>query len=391
MPDFGSQSQMIDYRCLLSSCAALDEALALRIFKMVLRAALRLLFLRGTNPFESLKNEADLLLVSSHNRQDLLEDLDVWCAWTDKCIHRVHIRANAQIRVHVPGLGEWSRARDMVSQARQHLGFEVGALGKLFLTLRALEARKYFEQLRGSCLRETAVVVSHMEMQLYENIVVQVAKLNGCKTYAMQHGFYSDDGAKISASAVNPVNYLASVAHIFLAWGSETIREVRPYMDCEFAIVGKPASIVSWHSESRPAGQNGVLVLLDSKINQSMNQALLDKVLNESGSDQAVYVITHPDDDTHYSGYFRTVGHNEVDPDRVIGLNSSALIQYGVAGYRVLCHSCSRLLQGANSPVSGTASSSEMLLVDDIPQAYWRQFIRCGASESVRKLDGQTT
>lgn len=379
---------MIDYRCLLSSCAALDGVSSLRIFKLVLKAASRLFFFRATNPFETLEDEADLLLVSSHNRQDLLEDLDVWCARTDKSIHRVHIGANERIGVYVPGLGEWSGARDMVSQAKRHLGFKLGALGGLFLSLRALEARKYFGQLRRNRVRETAVVFSHMEMQLYENIVVQVAKLDGCRTFALQHGFYSDNGAKISASAVNPVNYLASVAHTFLAWGSETIREVRPYINCEFVIVGKPASIVNGHGESTPAGRNGVLVLLDSKINQPMNQALLDKVLSESGTDQAVYVINHPDDDTHYAGDFRNVGHNEVDPDKVIGLNSSALIQYGVAGHRVLCHSDSRLLKGANSPVSGARSSNELVLVDT-PQAYWRQFIQCSASESIHKLDGQ--
>lgn len=380
---------MIDCRCLLSSCAALDGASFLRIFKLVLKAASRLFFFSATNPFESLKDEADLLLVSSHNRQDLLDDLNVWCALTDKSIHRVHIRANERIGVYVPGLGEWALARDMVRQAKRHLGFELGAFGELFLSLRALEACKYFWQLRRNCVRETAVVFSHMEMQLYENIVVQVAKLDGCRTFAMQHGFYSDDGAKISASAINPVNYLASVAHTFLAWGSKTIREVRPYIECEFAIVGKPASIVYGHSEIAPAGQNGILVLLDSKINKSTNQALLDKVLNELGSDQAVAVITHPDDDTRYLGNFRTVGHNEVVPDKVIGLNSSALIQYGVAGYRVLCYADSRLLNGANMPVANARSSSELVLVDDIPQAYWRQLIQCSASESVHKLDGQ--
>ena len=380
---------MIDYRCLLSSCAALDEASSLRIFKLVVKSISRLFFFRATNPFESLKDDADLLLVSSHNRQDLLEDLDIWCALTHKSINRVHIRANEQISVYFPGLEQWSRAKVMVSQARAHLGFELGALGELFLSLRALEACKYFGQLRRNRVRDTAVVCSHMEMQLYENIVVQVAKLNGCRTFAMQHGFYSNDGAKISASVVNPVNYLANVAHTFLVWGSETVCEVRPYIGCEFAIVGKPASIVKGRSELETARHVGTLVLLDSKINLLMNQELLEKVFRESGSDEAIYVITHPDDDTNYPGDYCTVGHNEVNPDKVIGLNSSALIQYGVAGYRVLCHSGSRLLKGANSSVSGTTSSNELVLVNDIPHSYWRQFIQCSAAESVHKLDVQ--
>jgi hypothetical protein len=353
----------------------------------VLKAASRLFFFRATDPFETLKDDADLLLVSSHNRQDLLEDLNVWCAWTDKSIHRVHIKANERICGYFPGLEQWARAKDMVSQAGRYLGFKLGALGWLFLFLRALEACKYFGQLRRNQVKEATAVFSHMEMQLYENIVVQVANLGGCKTYAMQHGFYSDDGAKISALAVNPVNYLASVAHTFLAWGSESIRAVRPYIGCEFTIVGKPASIVTKHSEPAPSAQYGILVLLDSKINHSMNQVLLDKVLRDSGSDQVVHVIIHPDDDTYYLGDFRIVVHNEVDPDKVIGLNSSALIQYGVAGYRVLCHSGSRLLKGANSPVSATRSFNELVLVDDIPQTYWLQFIHCSASESVHKLD----
>jgi len=133
---------MIDYRCLLSSCWALDGASSLSIFKLVLKAASRLFCFRATNPFGSLEDEADILLISSHHRQDLLEDLDVWCALTNKSIRRIHIRANEGISLYVPGLGDWSRAKDMVSRARQCLGFELGALGGLFLTLRALEACK---------------------------------------------------------------------------------------------------------------------------------------------------------------------------------------------------------------------------------------------------------
>ncbi len=377
---------MINYRCLLSSCAGLDGASSFYIFKLVMKSASRLIFFRATNPFETLKHDADLLLVSSHNRQDLLEDLYVWCELTHRSIHRVHIRANQRIGVYFPGLAQWAHANDMVSQAMRYLGFELGTLGRLFLFLRALEACKYFDQLRRNHVNDITAVFSHMEMQFYENIIVQVANLGGCKTYAMQHGFYSDDGAKISASAVNPVNYLASVAHTFLAWGSESIRAVRPYIGCEFTIVGKPASIVT-NSEQATSDQYGVLVLLDSKINQSMNQVLLDKVLKDSGLDQALHVITHPDDDTHYPGDFRTVGHNEVRPVKVIGLNSSALIQYGVAGYRVLCHSGSRLLKGANSPDFYSNPSNELVLVEDIPQAYWRKFILCSGAESVHKLD----
>jgi hypothetical protein len=382
---------MIDYRCLLSSCAALDGASSLKILKLVLKAAARLFFFYATNPFASLKDDVDLLLLSSHNRKDLLEDLDVWCAQTEKSIHRVHIKANERFGIYFPGLWQWFLAKEMVSQAKGYLEFELGTLGRLFLSLRALEAHKYFEQLHRNDIRKTALVFSHMEMQLYENIVVQVAKLKRCKTYAMQHGFYSDDGAKISASAVNPVNYLANVADTFLAWGSETIREVSPYIDCEFVIVGKPASVVKEHGEITSLDRHGVLVLLDSKINQAMNQALLEKVLKEFGPDQVVNVITHPDDDTHYEGDFCIVCHDEVVPARVIGLNSSALIQYGIQGYRVLIHTGSRLLKAANSPVSGTTPSNELVLITDIPKAYWRQFIHCSGSQSVHKLDSQVT
>jgi hypothetical protein len=109
--------------------------------------------------------------------------------------------------------------------------------------------------------------------------------------------------------------------------------------------------------------------------------------MNEAGKGQAIYVITHPDDDTQYLGDFCTVVHNDVTPNIVIGLNSSALIQYGLAGYRVLCHSNSRLLNGASFSVLGKTSSSELDLVDEIPQIYWKQFIEYTATQSVQKLD----
>ena len=133
---------MIDYRCLLSSCSVLDGASRSNISQLILKAVARLLLLRATNPFDSLDDEADLLLVSSHKRPDLLNDLDAWCAGTEKTIHRVSISANQRIGLYLPGPGEWSRARDMVRQAERHLGFELDALGRLFLSLRALEARR---------------------------------------------------------------------------------------------------------------------------------------------------------------------------------------------------------------------------------------------------------
>ena len=379
---------MIDYRCLLSSCAALDGTSSRRMIKLLFKAAFRLFLFRATNPFESLNDEADLLLVSSHNRPDLLKDLDVWCAGTVKSICRVHIKVNESIGGYFPRLDQVSRARYMVSEAGRHLGFKLSALGWLFLFIRALEACKYSGQLRRNVVSKSAVVFSHMEMQFYENIVVQVARLQGCKTYAMQHGFYSDDGVKISASVVNPVNYLASVAHTFLAWGGGTIHEVKPYMNCDFVVVGKPACLVKGYSKITSTVRRGTLVVLDSKINQYLNQSLLDKVLNEAVDGQAIYVITHPDDDTSYRGDFYTVSHNEVTPVKVIGLNSSALIQYGVTGYRVQCHSSSRLFKGANSTVRGKASPNELILIDDIPQDYWQQYIKYTAAKSINKLDG---
>lgn len=380
---------MIDYRCLLSSCTLLDKLSSFRILKLVLKALVRLLFLCATNPFASIKYDADILLVSSTNRKDLLEDLNVWCTLTRKSIHRVDIRATERIDIYFPSLRDWCLAKDMMNQAKQKLEFDLNAFGRLFIFLRALEACKYFKQLSRKSLRATPVVFSHMEMQFYENIVVQVAKLGACETYAMQHGFYSDDGLQISSSNVNAVNYLASVADNFLAWGSQTTHQVGSYLDCNSIIVGKPASIVKEPTESAPGKQNGVLLLLDSWLNKDLNQTLIDMVIQESRPGEIVYVIHHPDDNTHYKGNFRVVSHNEVSHYKVIGLNSSVLIQYGVAGYWTICHSGSRLLKAMNLPVAGSTPPNKLMLVDDIPQAYWRNFIQHTGSEAVGKLDGQ--
>ena len=381
---------MVDYRCLLSSCSRLDKLGLVDSILLILKSALRLLCWHATNPFKTADTSREILLISSYGRKDLMKDVDTWLDNTRRAIDHKHLEAKNHFGLYLPDTADFQSAKEMVDDALPFLEFALSKSAKVFLYLRALEALKYEKSiLLNFNWPAEKPLVSHMEMQLLENVALQCAKKKGVPTYTMQHGFYSFDGTKLSAQQVNPVNYLASVSEVFLSWGDRTLTEVSPYLQAKTKTVGKPHVLVEDFKESDQPNTK-ILVLLDSSAHQDLNRALLERLKVSEFDQNQVFLIQHPDDHNNYGFPFAHSTHNEFFPSIVIGMHSSALIQYGITGHKLIVYGGSRLLRGAQDhfgqffdlmPIKGHT------FINQIPIDYWKSFIQYHSKEAIEKLD----
>lgn len=151
------------------------------------------------------------------------------------------------------------------------------------LCLYYLEALHNFTDLRPK------MVVFFSEMRPVENALVQWFNQRGVRTVTLQHGLYIDYG---NQPTINRLNYEASCAQTFLAWGDETVELVKRFNPSVEAVVcGAPQISESVEEVEPPC----VYVVFDADLNRDQNRILLSvgKDLGRA-KDLEVVVGLHP-------------------------------------------------------------------------------------------------
>jgi hypothetical protein len=382
---------MIDYRCLLSSSSNLFRIKSINKIGLIIKALVRLIFWKATNLTVALTSR-DILIVSSYHRNDLINDVEYWKKNSRLDLLHIHISPFDTIELYKPKYINLKKAIYLVREIHKHLEFDPSFLGNVFLYIRALEAQKFAEIIMSqNSLIKTEIIISHMESHFYENILLQCANSLDIKTLALQHGFYSFDGIKVSKYSVNSVNYLSSVCFIFLAWGEQSIKEIGLYISSQIKIVGKTNTLVK-SFDTQYCDHDKVLVILGNPVHRPLNVLLIECLKYAGYKKENVVIKHHPTDDYFYQHNYSSQFVDDFCPGLVIGLHSSLLIQYGIAGYPLVLYRGSKLLNGISKkmtlkPYKKLGKIGELGFVTDIPQKYWNSFIGYHSTEAVDRLD----
>jgi hypothetical protein len=113
-------------------------------------------------------------------------------------------------------------------------------------------------------------VLFFAEMRPFENVLVQHYNAKNILTTTLQHGLFIDYGAK---KTINRLNYEASCARQFLAWGEETGQLIQRFNPSVEVVVCGALQIQDQTEEADPPC---VYVVLDADINRNENEILLD-------------------------------------------------------------------------------------------------------------------
>ena len=185
-------------------------------------------------------------------------------------------------RLSFASLRRWSR----VVQAFRYTNSSRSLLNRLLDTLLCMY---YLDVLHAFFKARPKFVVTFAEMRPVENVLVQWFNLQGIKTITLQHGLYIDYG---SQRTINRLNYEASCAQIFLAWGQETVDLVTRFNPSAKAVVCGAPQIAEPSDELAPPC---IYVVFDGDINQEQNRQLL-KVGKELGRELELEIVVglHP-------------------------------------------------------------------------------------------------
>jgi hypothetical protein len=286
-----------------------------------------------------LSSTADFKLIVSYERPDLLRDFDQLVSFLNGKISRVRIVLGSYrpcliaISDIVIAIREYPH---VVQKIEKHLMPSFTQKLITFLAIAEIaKLKRFFEKQ----IRANDTLIFATEMQFYDNILAQVSRSHCLRSFAFQHGFYHDDGLVIEADNINPVNYLAAVCRTALTWGEFSAIALKKYTSQKLVIIGKPTIIVPplrAHEMRERQKRNRVLVILDSVKNRKKNIELLDDL---TSLPDEVCIIPHPDDQEPYLGKrYRVTSHGDSEYDAVFAINSSAAIQYGLAGYKIYLH-----------------------------------------------------
>lgn len=136
--------------------------------------------------------------------------------------------------------------------------------------LAALLCLYYLDALDSFAQARPREVVFFAEMRPVENVLVQWFNAQGAQTVTLQHGLYIDYANQLT---INRLNYEASCAQVFLAWGQETVDLIQRFNpEVEGIICGAP-QIPEPVDEVEPPC---VYVVFDGDINQEQNRQLLE-------------------------------------------------------------------------------------------------------------------
>lgn len=208
---------------------------------------------------------------------------------------------------------------------------QLGVLERIKGTVLCLYYLNAIAAFRGNLPKRVLVLA---EMQPGENVLVQYFNARGVPTVTLQHGLYIDYGDQ---HTVNRLNYEASCARVFLAWGEETGELIQKYNpDAKIVVCGAP-QIDGLIDEQEP---DCIYVVFDADINLDENRILLEigkRVGKEAGYE--VVVCLHPRNRHAYYDFsgctFRPPEDNYSRKGLVIGHTTTQLIKLARYGKRV--------------------------------------------------------
>lgn len=315
--------EQIDWSKVLLADDLRDSGSVLQRCMQILVGACGFLF-RKSIPVVSLE-VGGLLCVKSMTR----DDYDKQWALTLGCI---------KAKKNIVSI-EWSRACTLDPIRRLRFlplawcvtKFKRSFTKRLLGTLRSIY---YLDAIYAFRNAEPARLLCFSEMRPVENVLVQYFNLRNIPTATLQHGLYIDYGAK---PTVNRLNYEASCAQVFLAWGRETgllIEKFNPNADV--VICGAP-QLKERGSEVEPAC---VYVVLDADINRRENALLLDagRRLGQTMDIEFVACLHPRNNKTHYnfSGYtFLSPDDQYSRKGFVVGHTTTQLLKLARMGKRV--------------------------------------------------------
>lgn len=116
------------------------------------------------------------------------------------------------------------------------------------------------------------VLVVFADMHPVDNLLVQIAELEGLETVTLQHGLYVDYER---CPNINRANYINIVSRHFLAWGEGTRALVsRFHPGCVVEVCGKPLNDDFLDAGSAP-GEPYLTVIFDQNLLKDHNRQLL--------------------------------------------------------------------------------------------------------------------
>jgi hypothetical protein len=330
------------------------------LLKLNITSALRLLFF---SPIPTIKDSPKIILLSCF-RRDLLQDFDKIIDHLSPDYKKIIIKPYQKISIQFLSYGEviyaWRQSESIFKYISLPKVKSIFARFWLFLSI--LEGIKLINILEKKQIKVERVVAL-MDMQFYENILVQFYKLSGARTYAYQHGFYRDTGNEITLTNCNPVNYLASVCDTVLAWGDASKSILEKYINGRVVSTGKPTLLINdLGNGSVPVSTDSPLhfvAVLDSILQRERNLKIMGSLSQSLQNNEVLSYIPHPDDDFDYTKFRATkITHDQMNRNKhtIVANNSSAILQYGRAGYRVLLLEDSDFIKFAPAKILETLS-----------------------------------
>lgn len=298
-------------------------------------------------PFKLNVNSSKLVLIS-YFRKDLFKDFDAVINFLPKEYTAVAIKNYQTIkfrRMHISDIvfafRESSRIIDRIKESPKNL-----ILARSVIFLLILEGIKIVRYLSD---RNTKVdsVLSLMEMQFCENIISQYFRLMGAKTFAYQHGYYHDDGDHVTRKTYIPVNYLASVCETAFAWGEKNKILLEKYTKASVICAGKPSLLGTTSNLSNSDNHDlklkphHMVAILDGLNLRDTNIEIMNSLSNYSKDDEIISFAPHPDDPHTYSqANSSKISQDILNPNHhvIVANNSSAILQYGRAGFNILLY-----------------------------------------------------
>jgi hypothetical protein len=391
--------QKIDwYKPTLCMFRALITSSSYGLIRLNILALIRVLFFI---PFSLNFNSSKLVLIS-YFRNDLFRDFDLVINSLPKDYSTLEIKGYQNIKLKrlyindvIFAFHESSKIIDHIQESPKNL---ILARGVIFLFI--LEGIKVVRCLYDKNIKVESIL-SLMEMQFCENIISQYFRLNGAKTFANQHGYYHDDGHHVTRKTYIPVNYLASVCETAFAWGEKNKILLEKYTKASVICVGKP-SLLGAPSNMSYSNKNDVnikpshmVAILDGIILRDTNIEIMDSLSNYSKDDEIISFAPHPDDPYSYSQVnSNKISQNILNPKdhTIVANNSSAILQYGRAGFNILLYDKSsfcRVISKERLDMLPIIHKGDLCFYDmqaknsiDI----WKDFIYCSGDNCLRLI-----
>ena len=215
---------------------------------------------------------------------------------------------------------------------------------KILIGITLLELNKIYKEILKYSQLKNKKFFFYNEKQYWEGLWCIALEKNMFSTASFTHGFYRDTGRICSITNTNPWNYLYQISKTQICWGEIQKNIMSKYntSKTEYIVLGKRDLMVRAANQSLNNKRSLNVLMLDSQqlsvSNREAVKALRDKEAN-------FLIKRHPDDQADYG---LTVINNleEIldDVEAFWGINSSAILQIGRAGYQVYLHEKSDFL-----------------------------------------------